>query len=377
MTGREQTYVAEAFATNWIAPAGPHLEAFEREFCEVIGSKYAVATSSGTAALHLALLVAGVAPGDEVLVSTFTFVASVNPILYAGARPTFVDSETASWNMDPELLSAALEARARQGRLPKAVVLVHMLGQSADLSPIKEACARYDVALVEDAAEALGATYRGRKPGSFGQSAAFSFNGNKIITTSGGGMLVSDDAELIERARKLATQARDAGPHYEHSQVGFNYRLSNISAGIGRGQLSALEDYVTARRRNFAFYERALAPLPGIAFQPEAPWGRHSRWLTAITIDPDEFGADRETVRLALADANIESRPVWKPMHQQPLFAGCEAIGGAVADTLFERGLCLPSGSSLTETDLSRVVDVIGACTNQTLVARMPSRVLA
>lgn len=376
MTGREREYVEEAFATNWIAPVGPHLEAFEREFCEVIGSSYAVATSSGTAALHLALLLAGVAPGDEVLVSTFTFVASVNPILYLGARPTFVDCETASWNMDPELLSAALAVRARQGRLPKAVVLVHLLGQSADIAPIQEACAHFDVALVEDAAEALGATYKGRRPGSFGLSAAFSFNGNKIITTSGGGMLVSDNAALIEQARKLATQARDAAPHYEHSQVGFNYRLSNISAGIGRGQLSALEDRVAARRRNFAFYERALAPLPGIAFQPEAPWGRHSRWLTAITIDPDTFGADRETVRLALADANIESRPVWKPMHQQPLFAGCEAIGGAVADTLFERGLCLPSGSSLTEADLSRVVEVIGACADQNVAAHSSSHVL-
>lgn len=377
LTGQERAYVEEAFASNWIAPVGPHLDAFEREFCEVVGSQHAVATSSGTAALHLALLGVGVAPGDEVLVSTFTFVASVNPILYLGARPTFVDSETASWNMDPALLTSALEARARQGRLPKAVVLVHMLGQSADLSPIQEACARFDVPLVEDAAEALGATYYGRRPGSFGRVGAFSFNGNKIITTSGGGMLVTDDAALIALARKLATQARDEAPHYEHSLVGFNYRLSNVSAGIGRGQLATLEERVAARRRNFTYYAHALGSLPGIGFQPEAAWGRHSRWLTAITIDPTEFGADREMVRLALADANIESRPVWKPMHQQPLFAGCEVIGGAVADELFERGLCLPSGSNLTEADLSRVVDVITACEGRSLAASKRAFALA
>ncbi|MFN8664777.1 MAG: aminotransferase class I/II-fold pyridoxal phosphate-dependent enzyme [Thermomicrobiales bacterium] len=377
LTGQERAYVEEAFASNWIAPVGPHLDAFEREFCEVVGSQHAVATSSGTAALHLALLGVGVAPGDEVLVSTFTFVASVNPILYLGARPTFVDSETASWNMDPALLTSALEARARQGRLPKAVVLVHMLGQSADLSPIQEACARFDVPLVEDAAEALGATYHGRRPGSFGRVGAFSFNGNKIITTSGGGMLVTDDAALIALARKLATQARDEAPHYEHSLVGFNYRLSNVSAGIGRGQLATLEERVAARRRNFAYYAQALGSLPGIGFQPEAAWGRHSRWLTAVTIDPTEFGADREMVRLALADANIESRPVWKPMHQQPLFAGCEVIGGAVADELFERGLCLPSGSNLTEADLSRVVDVITACEGRSLAASKRAFALA
>lgn len=377
LTGQERAYVEEAFASNWIAPVGPHLDAFEREFCEVVGSQHAVATSSGTAALHLALLGVGVAPGDEVLVSTFTFVASVNPILYLGARPTFVDSETASWNMDPALLTSALEARARQGRLPKAVVLVHMLGQSADLSPIQEACARFDVPLVEDAAEALGATYYGRRPGSFGRVGAFSFNGNKIITTSGGGMLVTDDAALIALARKLATQARDEAPHYEHSLVGFNYRLSNVSAGIGRGQLATLEERVAARRRNFTYYAHALGSLPGIGFQPEAAWGRHSRWLTAITIDPTEFGADREMVRLALADANIESRPVWKPMHQQPLFAGCEVIGGAVADELFERGLCLPSGSNLTEADLSRVVDVLTACEGRSLAASKRAFALA
>lgn len=365
MTGQERNYVEEAFATNWIAPVGPHIEAFEREFCQRTGAPHAVAVSSGTAALHLALLLAGVGPGDEVLVSTLTFVASVNPILYLGARPVFVDSETASWNMDAALLAEALAAGARAGRLPRAVVLVHLLGQSADIAPVLAACRRYDIPLIEDAAEALGATYKGRSPGTFGLAGAFSFNGNKIITTSGGGMLVSGDRALIDQARKLATQARDPAPHYEHSEMGFNYRLSNVLAGIGRGQLPDLAARVTARRRNFAFYEWELGKLPGIGFQPEAGWGRHARWLSAITIDPREFGADRETVRLALADANIEARPVWKPMHRQPLLAAYETIGGAVADDLFARGLCLPSGSTLTDSELTRVVEVIASCSSQ------------
>jgi dTDP-4-amino-4,6-dideoxygalactose transaminase len=377
MTGREQAYVAEAFATNWIAPVGPHIEAFERDFRELVGSGHALAVTSGTAALHLALLLAGVGPGDEVLASTFTFVASVNPIRYLGAQPVFIDSETVSWNMDPDLLAETLAAKARVGRLPKAVVLVHLLGQSADVDPILRSCQHYGVPLIEDAAEALGADYKGKHPGTFGQSAAFSFNGNKIITTSGGGMLVSDDVSLIDQARKLATQAREAAPHYEHSEVGFNYRLSNVLAGIGRGQLPALPERVAARRRNFAFYERELGDLPGITWQPEAPWGLHTRWLSAITIDPQEFGADREDVRLALAAANIEARPIWKPMHQQPLFADCQAFGGSIADDLFARGLCLPSGSSLTETELSRVVTVIAACADRRLIESPPALVFA
>jgi dTDP-4-amino-4,6-dideoxygalactose transaminase len=377
MTGRERAYVEEAFATNWIAPVGPHIDAFEREFGERVGSQHAVAVTSGTAALHLALLLASVGPGDEVMVSTFTFVASVNPIRYLGARPVFIDSEETSWNMDPDLLIDELAAKARIGRLPKAVVLVHMLGQSANVEPILGVCQHYGVPLIEDAAEALGATYKGCSPGTFGKSGVFSFNGNKIITTSGGGMLVSDDDVLIERARKLATQARDPAPHYEHSEIGFNYRLSNVSAGIGRGQLPALEERVAARRRNFDFYARELGNLPGIGFQPEAQWGQHARWLTAITIDPGEFGADRETVRLALADANIEARPVWKPMHNQPLFADCQVVGGAVAEDLFARALCLPSGSNLSENELSRVATVIGACVGRRQVAPLCPLVFA
>ena len=308
MSGLEQEFVADAFASNWIAPLGPHVDAFEREFAEAIGARYAAALSSGTAALHLALQLVGVRQGDEVLVSTLTFAASANPIVYLGARPVFVDSECASWNMDPALLAETLEDRARRGRLPKAVVVVHLYGQSADLDPILELCEQYGVILIEDAAEALGATYRGRSPGTFGKAGIFSFNGNKIITTSGGGMLVSDDEALVARARKLATQARDPAPHYQHSEIGYNYRMSNILAAIGRGQLRVLEERVAARRRNFEFYAAALQDLPGLEFQPEAPWGRHTRWLTCVTIDPREFGADREELRLALEAEDIEAR---------------------------------------------------------------------
>jgi dTDP-4-amino-4,6-dideoxygalactose transaminase len=359
MSGLEQEFVAEAFATNWVAPVGPHVEAFEREFCEVTGARHAAAVSSGTAALHLALRLVGVGPGDAVFVSTFTFAASVNPIVYLGGEPVFIDSEAASWNMDPALLAEALNARARIGRLPKAVVVVHVYGQSADLEAILSACAEYEVPIVEDAAEALGATYRGRAPGTYGRVGAFSFNGNKIITTSGGGILVSADGDLVDHARKLATQARDPAPHYQHSEVGYNYRLSNVLAGIGRGQLRVLEERVAARRRNFEAYQQALAGLPGIRFAPEAPWGRHSRWLTTLTIEPREFGRDREAVRLALEAHNIEARPLWKPMHLQPVFRGLDSVGGVVAGDLFEKGLCLPSGSNLTPEELGRVTDVI------------------
>jgi len=359
MGGDEERFVADAFATNWVAPLGPHVDAFEREFAEAVGSAHAAALSSGTAALHLALILAGVGPGDEVLVSTLTFSASVNPILYLGATPVFVDSERGSWNMDPALLADELEARARSGRLPKAVVVVHLYGQSADLDPIVDACDRHGVTLLEDAAEALGATYRGRAPGTFGRAGIYSFNGNKIITTSGGGMLVSDDEALVNHARKLATQARDPAAHYEHSEVGYNYRLSNVLAGIGRGQLKVLEQRVAARRSNFEFYAETLGGLPGVEFMPEASWGRHSRWLTTLTIDPGAFGADREAVRLALEAENIEARPVWKPMHLQPVFERYPVVGGEVASQLFRDGLCLPSGSNLGRDDLERVVEVV------------------
>lgn len=355
----EQRFVAEAFETNWIAPIGPHVDAFEREFCQTVGSSNAAAVTSGTAALHLALKLVGVGVGDEVFCSSLTFSASANPIAYLGAKPVFIDSDRISWNMDPQLLVAALEQKAKLGKLPKAVILVHLYGQSADIDPILKACNRYGVPMIEDAAEALGATYKGRSPGTFGKIGIYSFNGNKIITTSGGGMLVSEDPKMTEKARFWATQSRDPAPHYQHSEIGYNYRLSNVLAGIGRGQLMVLKDRVAARRRNCEIYEQALGDVPGIEFMPEAAWGLSTRWLTCLTIDPVAFGADREQVRLALADAQIEARPVWKPLHLQPVFKDCECFGGEVSEDLFDRGLCLPSGSNLTDEELDRVIQAI------------------
>ena len=356
----EQKFVQEAFDTNWIAPVGPHVDAFEQEFCEVVGAKHAAAVTSGTAALHLALKLIGVGSGDEVFCSTLTFIATASPITYLGAKPVFIDSDRTSWNLNADLFREALDKRAKLGNLPKAVVIVHLYGQSCDIDPILEACNIYEIPLIEDAAESLGASYKGRSPGSFGKIGIFSFNGNKIITTSGGGMLVSDDQTLVEKARFLATQARDAAPHYQHSEIGYNYRLSNVLAGIGRGQLQVLEERVEARRRNFDFYKQALGNLPGIEFMPEAAFGKSTRWLSCLTIDPAAFGANREEVRLALAEERIEARPVWKPLHLQPVFADCECIGGEVAEELFENGLCLPSGSNLTDEELGRVTSAIG-----------------
>ncbi|MEH2307092.1 DegT/DnrJ/EryC1/StrS family aminotransferase [Nostoc sp.] len=359
MGDRELELIKEAFDTNWIAPVGPHVNAFEQEFCQETGAGYAAAVSSGTAALHLALRLVGVQSGDEVFCSTLTFIATANPIAYLGAKPVFIDSDRTSWNMNPDLLQEALENRARFGRLPKAVVLVHLYGQSADIDPILKACNQYDVPLIEDAAEALGASYKERSPGTFGRIGIYSFNGNKIITTSGGGMLVSDDPQLVAKARFLATQARDSSPHYQHSEIGYNYRLSNVLAGIGRGQLHLLSERVVARRRNFKIYQQVLGNLPGIEFMPEAIFGCATRWLTCLTIDPAAFGADREQVRIALAAQQIETRPVWKPLHLQPVFAECEYIGDTVAKDLFTHGLCLPSGSNLTDEDLEQVISEI------------------
>ncbi|MEQ9397791.1 MAG: aminotransferase class I/II-fold pyridoxal phosphate-dependent enzyme [Longimicrobiales bacterium] len=361
MSGRELERIEEAFESNWIAPLGPHVDAFEREFAAYVDAPHAVALSAGTAALHLALKLAGVGRGDRVMVSSLTFVASANPIRYEGAEPIFVDSERASWNMDPALVAEGLADLARRGELPKVLLAVHLYGQTCDLDPIMEACAEYGVTLIEDAAEALGSDYKGRPPGTFGHSGIFSFNGNKIITTSGGGMMVTNDGAMAVHARKLATQAREPESFYEHAELGYNYRLSNVLAGIGRAQIAVIEERVAARRRNFARYEEALSDLPGFSFQPEAPWGRHTRWLTCIQVDPEAFGATAEDVRLALEEHNIESRPLWKPMHLQPLYDGCEMLGGAVCEEFFDRGLCLPSGSSLADADLDRVVDVIRA----------------
>ena len=355
----EQKLVLEVFSSNWIAPVGPDVDAFESEFAAAIGAPHAAALSSGTAALHLALRRLGVGPSDEVFCSTLTFVATANPIVYEGAVPVFIDSDTRSWNMDPALLAEELDAAARRGRLPRAVVVVHLYGQSADLDAIVAACERHGVPLVEDAAEALGASYKGRSPGTSGAFGAFSFNGNKIITTSGGGMLVSPDSEHIEQVRFLASQAREPAPYYEHATVGFNYRLSNVLAAIGRGQLHVLRDRVAARRRTFASYVEALGSVPGLSFMPEADYGRSSRWLSVMQIDPAEFGATAEDVRRHLERSNIESRPVWKPMHLQPLFRVCRRVGGRVAEGLFRRGLCLPSGSALTDAERARVVETV------------------
>jgi dTDP-4-amino-4,6-dideoxygalactose transaminase len=355
----ELQFVQEAFATNWIAPVGPHIDAFEREFCQAIGSSHSAAVSSGTAAIHLALRLLGVQAGDEVFVSTLTFVASASPIIYLNAQPVFIDSDASTWNMNPQLLIDTLHQRARSGKLPKAVLLVHIYGQSADIDPILAVCHQYEIPVVEDAAEALGATYKNRYAGTLGHIGIYSFNGNKMITTSGGGMLVSENPEFIAKAKFWATQARDDAPHYQHSETGYNYRMSNVLAGIGRGQLQVLADRVNARRSNCAIYEEALADLPGIHFMPEASFGRATRWLTCLTIDPQLFGVDREYVRLALAEQQIESRPVWKPLHLQPVFQKCESIGGSVAADLFQNGLCLPSGSNLSAADLDRVIQVI------------------
>ena len=368
MSSRDRELLLEAFDSNWIAPLGPQVDAFEQEFADQVGAPGALALASGTAALHLALIEAGVGSGDEVLVSDLTFVASVNPVRYLGANPVLIGSERLSWNMDPEHLEDALRRRKLAGRRPAAVVAVHLYGQCADLEAISLLCEQYGVPLIEDAAEALGASYALSSgetihPGVVGDFGIFSFNGNKIITTSGGGMLVAQDESALEHARKLSSQARDQAPHYEHSELGYNYRMSNLLAAVGRGQLQVLDERVDARRGNFEAYARLLGNLPGLTFQPEAPWGRHTRWLNCLLVEKDEFGAGPEKIRLALEAENIEARPLWKPMHLQPLYRDCEVYGTEVAEDLFARGLCLPSGSAMTEADLERVAGVIrGLC---------------
>lgn len=360
----EREMLLDAFDSNWIAPLGPHVDAFEREFCETVGVPHAAALSSGTAALHLALLMLGIRPGDEVLVSSFTFAASANVVKYLGATPVFIDSDPETWNMDPGLLKEELASCARRGNLPKAVVAVDLYGQCADYDRILAACGRYRVPVVEDAAEALGATYKGRPAGSFGAAGAFSFNGNKILTTSGGGMFVSADRSLVERARYLATQARDSAPHYEHSEIGYNYRMSNLLASVGRGQLRVLQDRVSRKREIFEYFKDALGDIPGVSFMPEAAYGVPNRWLTCILVDPARFGATREDVRMALEKENIESRPLWKPMHLQPVFRNCRRRGGSVSEGIFQDGLCLPSGSSLATNELKRIVTIIRSTYN-------------
>ena len=363
---RERQLLLDAFDSGWIAPLGPHVDAFECEFAERLGVPHAVALSSGTAALHLALLSLGIGPGDRVATSTLTFVASANAIRYTGAAPIFIDSEPNSWNLDPQLLSLELEAGLQTQQPIKAVLVVDVLGQCADFDAIRQVCNFYEIPLIEDAAEALGATYRGAAAGTLGDVGCFSFNGNKIITTSSGGMLTTSCKEIAEAARHLATQAREPEPHYEHSELGYNYRMSNLLAAVGRGQLEQLDERVSKRRRVYDWYFDALSELPGLEFMPESAFGTASRWLTCITIDQDRFGASREDIRIALEEVNIESRPLWKPMHLQPVYAGSPVRGGNVAERLFERGLCLPSGSGLTAADIDRVVSVVRSAASKT-----------
>jgi dTDP-4-amino-4,6-dideoxygalactose transaminase len=357
----ERRLLLDAFDSNWIAPLGPHLDAFEREFAAVIGVPHAAALASGTAAMHLGLHILGVGRGDVVLTSTMTFAATANAITYLGATPAFVDVSPETWNLDPDLLEQELTRRSRLGKQAAAVLSVDLYGQCADYARITAICERFGVPLIEDAAEAVGATYGQSKAGAFGECAAFSFNGNKIMTTSGGGMLVSHRQDIVERARHLSTQARVPAAHYQHTEVGYNYRLSNLLAAIGRGQLRSLPTKLARRRAINGRYRDALSDLPGLAFMPEAAYGRSNHWLTCLTIDPVSYGASREDIRLELDAHDIESRPLWKPMHRQPVFSGCEMAGGSVADGLFDRGLCLPSGSTLATTSQARIVAIVAS----------------
>lgn len=363
MSGREQEFVANAFATNWIAPLGPHVDAFENELAAYVGVHDAAAVSSGTAAIHLALRLLGVHEGDRVFCSTLTFVASANPILYQNAEPVFIDSEPDTWNMSPQALERAMEDAYRKGGLPKAVIVVNLYGQSAKMDEIMAICDRHAVPVIEDAAESLGSAYKGQASGTFGKFGIYSFNGNKIITTSGGGMLISNDVHALQKARFMATQARDPAVHYQHSETGYNYRMSNVLAGIGRAQLEVLAKRVESRRAIFERYYQALGRLPGFHFMPELEHTRSNRWLTALTVDKKQSGISAEHLLEALAEENIESRPVWKPLHMQPLFDGTAYFSHgeneSVSERLFANGLCLPSGSNMSDDDQMRVIDCI------------------
>jgi len=356
MGPRERDLLLDAFDSNWIAPGGPHVDGLEREVAEFLGVDDVAALVTGTAALHLALVMLGVSSGDEVLAPTFTFAATVNVIRYVGATPVLIDCDFDTWNMDPALLSEALDHSAKGGKLPKAVIVVDLYGQCADYHRIRAACEKYDIPIVEDAAAALGATYRGKAAGTLGNIGVISFNGNKVITTSGGGVLVASDTNVIERCRFLAAQARDPAPHYEHSEVGYNYRLSNLLAAVGRGQLAGLGGKIAARRRTNQMYREAFNDLDGVGFLPVADYGQPNFWLSCITIDPASFGCVANDVRHCLERDNIEARPLWKPMHMQPVYEGCRTFRGSVSESLFAQGLCLPSGSSLTDEQRDRVI---------------------
>ncbi len=364
MGGNEQLYVNEAFATNWIAPLGPHVNAFEQGLQVETKTKHAAALSSGTSAIHLALILLDVKAGDTVFCQSITFSASANPIAYQGAIPVFIDSETDTWNMDPALLKVALEEAKQYGKLPRAIIPVHLYGMPAKMDEIISIANEYGVPIIEDAAEALGSSIYNKSCGSFGEFGVLSFNGNKIITTSGGGALLSDNADMIQKARFLATQARDVAPHYQHSHIGYNYRMSNVLAGIGRGQLEVLRDRVASRRNNFERYKQYFSKHNNAGFNikfQEEPTGYYSnRWLTCILIDPViNKGLTIEEIRFAMEAENIESRPLWKPMHQQPVFANSKSYLNGVSDTLFKNGLCLPSGSNLTEEEFERIFECL------------------
>jgi len=357
LAGDERNLLIEAVESNWIAPLGPHVDAFEKEMSKYLGVGCAVALSTGSAALHLSLKIAGIKSGDAVLCPSLTFAASANVILYENAVPVFIDVSSNTWTLDLSVLEIAFNTYK-----PKALIVVDLYGQSCDYDPIAGLCNQYNVALIEDAAEALGSEYKGKKCGTFGKMGVLSFNGNKIITTSSGGMLVSDDKVLIDRARFLATQAREPVLHYEHKDLGYNYRMSNILAAIGRGQLQVLDEHISARRSIFQRYFNALSNIEGVDFMPEAGYGQSNRWLTTLTVDPKKTGVSRTRIIQALEEENIEARPVWKPMHMQPLYKNCKYITKDrrdISKELFEQGLCLPSGSSLSISDQSRVIEII------------------
>ncbi|WP_129022246.1 aminotransferase class I/II-fold pyridoxal phosphate-dependent enzyme [Edaphocola flava] len=364
MGGGEQKYIKEAFDTNWVAPLGPNVNGFEEDIQHYLGQNVSVsALSSGTAALHLAFLLLGVQPGDEIICQSMTFSASANPITYVGATPIFVDSEPDTWCICPAALEAAIKDRLDKGKNIKAIVPVHLYGMPAKMDLILQIAQQYNIPVVEDAAESLGSTYKGQQCGTFGLMSCLSFNGNKIITTSGGGALVAQTEALAQKATFLATQARDNAPHYQHSHIGYNYRMSNIVAGIGRGQMEVLNDWIAKRRSNFDRYSNYFSTVEGVTMHQEQPDSFSNRWLTAIVIDPAKTnGLSRETLREALLAKDIESRPLWKPMHLQPIFAQAPYYGGKVSEQLFEQGLCLPSGSNLTDADFDRIFDVFDTC---------------
>jgi pyridoxal phosphate-dependent aminotransferase EpsN len=372
MSGKEQKYVEQAFNTNWIAPLGPNVDAFEKELAAFVGASEGIALNSGTAAIHLALSLLDVGKGDIVFCSSLTFVASANPILYQGAEPVFIDSEPDTWNMSPKALEKALKVAALNGKLPKAVIVVNLYGQSAKMDEILTLCNEYGVPIIEDAAESLGSSYKGKASGTFGKFGVYSFNGNKIITTSGGGMLISEDNEAINNARFLSTQARDAAVHYQHSQMGYNYRMSNILAGVGRGQLEVLEQRVMEKRDVFNFYYEELSDIPGFTFMPELEGTYSNRWLTALTINNQLTGVSASTLIEALAEENIEARPVWKPLHLQPLFKDAAYYPHdkdlSISEQLFNWGICLPAGTNMTKADQLRVIN----CIKSVLIINQP-----